>query len=143
MTKQFDTEKLKELAHYATRGQWWIDSHGEAMVAFTGNGMKTIFKPEHSRDKAHRDKNTGNLSYWNNDADASWIAAAQPLHIMELVKETEQLRDDVLQVQGAIKLALSMIGGEPDKEWAVGVLQAIADKLTTMKGKEDDNTQTL
>lgn len=57
------SDRLRSLAKNATPGKWWIDSHGEALVAFTDEGIETVLKPEHLREKAHRDENTGGLSY--------------------------------------------------------------------------------
>lgn len=81
---------LRLLAKTVTPGKWWMDSHGEALVAFTDAGMKTVLKPEHLRDNAHRDENTGGLSYWPNDSDASWIAAAQPMNIITLLEQLDE-----------------------------------------------------
>lgn len=96
MTDTTDTaaliDRLRSLAKTATPGKWWIDSHGEALVAFTDEGMKTVLKPEHLREKAHRDESTGGLSYWPNDSDASWIAAAQPQNIIALLDRLEAER---------------------------------------------------
>lgn len=80
------------LSQHVTRGRWWMDSHGTALVSFTGSGMKTIFRPMNERERPHRNEATGSLSYWENDADASWIALMQPANVMTLVEEVEMLR---------------------------------------------------
>jgi hypothetical protein len=97
-----DVKELRKLAANATPGKWWIDSHGEALVAFTDDGMKTVLKPEHLREKAHRDENTGSLSYWPNDSDASWIAAAQPNNIIPLLDQLEALTAENAVIRIAI-----------------------------------------
>ncbi|XAO54305.1 hypothetical protein [Yersinia phage vB_YenM_P778] len=136
METKTDTAKFRELAHYTTKGRWWMDSHGENLIAFSGKGIKTVMTPKHSREKAYRDGFTGNLSHWNNDADASWITATQPENIIKLLDELDALRDDVLQVSGAIGLARSMLDNE-DK-LIIGILDAIHAKIRTRKKGEDN-----
>lgn len=86
-------ENIERVNEHVTKGSWWMDSHGEALVCFTGNGMEIIVEPKHQREKAHRDENTGGLSYWNNDSDASWIALANPENVMMLVNEIKRLKE--------------------------------------------------
>lgn len=152
-------ENLKALGKTVTQGDWWMDSHGEALVCHGEKEMTIILQPKHLREKAHRDENTGGLSYWPNDSDASWIASAQPKVVLEIIEMLEKLEDKVkvaeatmdhqasvitqvclerddyknriLQAESAIGLALSMIDGDEDKAWAVGVLKAIGTKLST------------
>lgn len=152
-------ENLKALGKTVTQGDWWMDSHGEALVCHGEKEMTIILQPKHLREKAHRDENTGGLSYWPNDSDASWIASAQPKVVLEIIEKLEKSeadvivaertmdhqaavitqvcveRDDyknrIMQAEGAIELALSVLGGEKDKEWAVGMLKAIGTKLST------------
>jgi hypothetical protein len=84
---------LKDIAQRATQGEWWIDSHGEAMVAFTDEGIFEVFtseKPEGVEPTRHAD--TGNLSYWRNDNDATHIAAACPETVLKLITEIERLK---------------------------------------------------
>ena len=85
-----DIAKLKAAAEKATPGKWWIDSHGSAMVSFTGNGMKTIFVTDgKAMGKAVRHQDTGNLSHWRNDNDATFIATANPATVLELIAALE------------------------------------------------------
>lgn len=89
------TAKLKAAALAATPGKWWIDSHGSAMVSFTGNGMKTIFVTDgKAMGKAVRHQDTGNLSHWRNDNDATFIATANPATVLELIAALEAARAD-------------------------------------------------
>lgn len=84
-------DKLKELALVATQGEWWIDSHGHQLVSH--NGMKTeiIFTVSDTAMPAVRHEDTGNLSHWRNDNDASYIAAANPAAILELIARHDEL----------------------------------------------------
>ncbi|WP_421220316.1 hypothetical protein [Aeromonas enteropelogenes] len=77
-----DLEKLLELASKATPGPWWIDSHGTAMV--NRETLDLVFAVDCKR-KAIRHEDTGNLSHWRNDNDATYIAAANPATVTELV----------------------------------------------------------
>lgn len=101
-------ERLRALAKTATSGRWWIDSHGETLVAFTDEGIETVLKPEHLREKAHRDENTGGLSYWPNDSDASWIAAAQPQNIIVLLDQLEAERQRAERGEAAAAIIQQM-----------------------------------
>jgi len=93
-------ESLKEINENVTDGEWWMDSHGEELVSFGSNSdTRTILRPEHLREKAHRDEVTGGLSYWPNDSDASWIVAAQPKNIMMLIDEISRLKQENEQLR--------------------------------------------
>jgi hypothetical protein len=86
------TDKLKALALAATPGPWWIDSHGHCMVSMTA-GRKTIFVTNsEAMGPAVRHADTGNLSHWRNDNDASYIAAASPDVVLALIAEVERLK---------------------------------------------------
>ena len=80
---------LRELAEKATRGPWWIDSHGHRMSS--EGGMTTVFIADDRMGKATRHPETGNLSHWPNDWDASFIASANPKTIIGLLDEIEAL----------------------------------------------------
>uniref|UniRef100_A0AAU8GEP7 Uncharacterized protein n=1 Tax=Salmonella phage vB_SEnST11_KE22 TaxID=3161173 RepID=A0AAU8GEP7_9CAUD len=83
---------LKRLAMNATQGKWWIDSHGHAMVAFSDDKeMHTVFITDPDMGPAVRHENTGNLSHWQNDVDASYIATACPENILKLIEHIEAL----------------------------------------------------
>lgn len=92
------TDKLKELALAATPGPWWIDSHGHCMVSMTA-GRKTIFVTNsEAMGPAVRHEDTGNLSHWRNDNDASYIAAASPDAILALISDLETERRKVTEL---------------------------------------------
>lgn len=89
-----DTKKLKELAELASKatpGPWWIDSHGHCMVS-ESQDHRTVFLTNDGMGPATRHPETGNLSHWPNDWDASYIASADPTTILELIAEVERLR---------------------------------------------------
>ncbi|EKI3096559.1 ead/Ea22-like family protein [Escherichia coli] len=80
---------LREAAERATQGKWWIDSHGQAMVAFPDDGgVLEIFAVASNRPLV-RHEDTGNLSRWRNDNDATYIAAAGPATMLALLDELE------------------------------------------------------
>ncbi|NDO80410.1 hypothetical protein CJP72_06355 [Citrobacter sp. NCU1] len=81
-------QALREAAEKATPGKWWIDSHGQAMVAFVGSDVLEVFATDNKRD-AVRHADTGNLSRWRNDNDATFIATANPSTVLELLDELE------------------------------------------------------
>lgn len=83
-------EQLKELAQKATPGPWWIDSHGHRMSA--NGGMNTVFIADARMGEATRHPETGNLSHWPNDWDASYIVSADPTTILSLLAEIETLQ---------------------------------------------------
>ncbi|ELY4391697.1 ead/Ea22-like family protein [Cronobacter sakazakii] len=95
-----DIAKLKAAAEKATPGKWWIDSHGSAMVSFTGNGMKTIFVTDgKAMGKAVRHQDTGNLSHWRNDNDATFIATANPATVLELIAALEAAQKRIAELE--------------------------------------------
>jgi hypothetical protein len=83
-----DKRALREAADKATKGKWWIDSHGHAMVAFVGNDVLDVFATDNTRE-AVRHEDTGNLSRWRNDNDATFIAEANPATVLALLDELE------------------------------------------------------
>lgn len=96
-----DIQDLKYVAQRATQGEWWIDSHGESMVAFTDDGILDVFTPEKPEGvKPTRHADTGNLSYWRNDNDATYIAMACPQNVLSLISEIETLRLKVEELTG-------------------------------------------
>lgn len=96
-----DIQDLKHVAQRATQGEWWIDSHGEAMVAFTDDGILDVFTPEKPKGvKPTRHADTGNLSYWRNDNDATYIAMVCPQNVLSLISEIETLRLKVEELTG-------------------------------------------
>lgn len=85
--------ELEQLAGKATPGPWWIDSHGHNMVSESA-GNKLVFTADDRMGKSERNKETGNLSHWPNDWDASFIATANPETIKALLAEREELKRD-------------------------------------------------
>lgn len=75
--------ELKKLAEKATPGPWWVDSHGHRVS--TEDGMQTVFITADKMGPATRHPETGNLSHWPNDWDASYIVNASPDKILELI----------------------------------------------------------
>ncbi|MCS2167571.1 ead/Ea22-like family protein [Scandinavium manionii] len=90
MTKT-DKQALRAKAEMATQGEWWIDSHGSAMVAFpsTTEVLVVFVTDSNAMGPAVRHEDTGNLSHWRNDNDASFIAAANPVTVLALLDELE------------------------------------------------------
>lgn len=88
MTK-INYQALREAAEKATPGNWWIDSHGQAMVSFIDNEVLEVFVTDNKRD-AVRHEDTGNLSRWRNDNDATFIATANPATVLALLDERER-----------------------------------------------------
>lgn len=90
-----DNEKwgrLKYLAQKATPGPWWVDSHGHRVS--TEDGMQTVFIAADKMGPATRHQETGNLSHWPNDWDASYIVNASPDKILELLEERDTFLED-------------------------------------------------
>ncbi|ESL75992.1 ead/Ea22-like family protein [Enterobacter roggenkampii] len=85
-----DKRALREAAEKATPGNWWIDSHGMAMVAHHNDNTMIVFVTDGEQmGKAIRHEDTGNLSHWRNDNDASFIAAANPATVLALLDELD------------------------------------------------------
>ena len=96
-----DIEDLKRVASLATQGEWWIDSHGHSMVSFVEGDILNVFTteiPEGVKPTRHLD--TGNLSYWRNDNDATYIAIACPKNVLSLISEIETLRLKIKELTG-------------------------------------------
>lgn len=84
-----DYSELKMLAEKASPGPWWIDSHGMTMMSMPN--LEVVFSHP-AKSIAVRNEETGNLSHWRNDWDASYIATANPKTILALLAEIEALR---------------------------------------------------
>lgn len=82
-------DELEMLACKASPGPWWIDSHGHTMRSM--DSYEVVF---HHKDagKAVRHEETGNLSHWRNDWDASFIATANPETILALIADARRYR---------------------------------------------------
>lgn len=83
--------ELKMLAEKATPGPWHIDSHSMTMTSM--ESFKTVFNHPTDRPSV-RHEETGNLSNWRNDWDASYIATANPKVILEILENLESLKKD-------------------------------------------------
>ncbi|HCO1353126.1 TPA: ead/Ea22-like family protein [Escherichia coli] len=109
-------QSLREAAEKATPGNWWIDSHGQAMVSFIDNEVLEVFVTDNKRD-AVRHEDTGNLSRWRNDNDATFIATANPATVLALLDEMEAAEKQILKLEklaesesvGADKAAASCV----------------------------------
>lgn len=100
-----DYSELKQCADKATPGEWWIDSHGHALVAHTPEGTKIVFRTDDSMGPATRHAETGNLSHWPNDWDASYIVTAQPATVLALITEVESANSRLHEVAVACATA--------------------------------------
>nr|WP_257604543.1 ead/Ea22-like family protein [Escherichia coli] len=89
---------MREVAEKATPGNWWIDSHGQAMVSFIDNEVLEIFATDNKRD-AVRHEDTGNLSRWRNDNDATFIATANPATVLALLGELEAAEKRIAELE--------------------------------------------
>lgn len=92
---KIDYQALREAAEKATPGNWWIDSHGQAMVSFIDNEVLDVFVTDNKRD-AVRHEDTGNLSRWRNDNDATFIAAANPSTVLALLDDLEAAENNLI-----------------------------------------------
>ncbi|WP_446896650.1 ead/Ea22-like family protein [Citrobacter freundii] len=87
---KINKQALREAAEKATPGEWWIDSHGMAMVAHHNDNTMIVFVTDGEQmGKAIRHEDTGNLSHWRNDNDATFIATANPTTVLALLDELE------------------------------------------------------
>lgn len=97
--RKLDIDELESLAKLATPGDWWIDSHGCSMIAHTETGVEVVFNTSQEGEPV-RHPDTGNLSRWRNDNDATYIANANPKVILGLIarlKEAEALNHQLAQ----------------------------------------------
>ncbi|HAW0781272.1 TPA: DUF551 domain-containing protein [Escherichia coli] len=95
---KIDYQALREAAEKATPGNWWIDSHGQAMVSFIDNEVLEVFVTDNKRD-AVRHEDTGNLSRWRNDNDATFIATADPAAVLALLDELEAAEKRIAELE--------------------------------------------
>ena len=96
---KIDYQALREAAEKATPGNWWIDSHGQAMVSFIDNEVLEVFATDNKLD-AVRHEDTGNLSRWRNDNDATFIAKANPATVLALLDELEAAEKRITELEG-------------------------------------------
>lgn len=88
--------EIEALASKATPGQWWIDSHGHDMVSL--DDYQPIFSAKDLVKPAVRHPETGNLSHWPNDWDASYIATANPANILALISRLRAAERDAARL---------------------------------------------
>lgn len=99
-----DKQALREAAEKATPGEWWIDSHGMAMVAHYNDNTFIVFVTDGEQmGRAIRHEDTGNLSHWRNDNDASFIAAANPATVLALLDELEAKEKRIAELEAIAK----------------------------------------
>lgn len=96
MNDMNDRKQLRELCDKATQGDWWIDSHGHRMMSHE-NGDTIFVTFDKAMGPAIRNPETGNLSHWPNDWDASYIVAVQPKVVRGLLDEIERLNALVIE----------------------------------------------
>ncbi|WP_462382266.1 ead/Ea22-like family protein [Pseudomonas sp. Marseille-QA0892] len=98
MTTKWD--ELECVAKKATPGPWWVDSHGMHMVS-KHKGWKLVFTADNRMGPATRHPETGGLSHWPNDWDATFIAQANPAAVQELIAEVKHLTEENDRVRAA------------------------------------------
>ncbi|ENF0104705.1 ead/Ea22-like family protein [Escherichia coli] len=107
---KIDYQALREAAEKATPGNWWIDSHGQAMVSFIDNEVLDVFVTDNKRD-AVRHEDTGNLSRWRNDNDATFIATANPATVMALLDELETAKKRIAELSASHRKLRNTMAG--------------------------------
>ena len=128
MTK-INYQALREAAEKATPGNWWIDSHGQAMVSFIDNEVLEVFVTDNKRD-AVRHEDTGNLSRWRNDNDATFIAKANPATVLALLDELDKWQQESSAWQSVAEKQLALA---TDVEKRIAELEArevVPDEMT-------------
>ena len=118
---KIDYQALREAAEKATPGNWWIDSHGQAMVSFIDNEVLEVFVTDNKRD-AVRHEDTGNLSRWRNDNDATFIATANPVTVLALLDELETAEKRIAELESLTAPRLP----QPAVPGAISTRQAIS-----------------
>ena len=117
---EINYQALREAAEKATPGNWWIDSHGQAMVSFVGNDVLEVFTTDNKRD-AVRHEDTGNLSRWRNDNDATFIATANPATVLALLDELDKWKQESSAWQAVAEKQLALAS---DAEKRIAELEA-------------------
>lgn len=117
--------EIEFLAGKATQGKWWIDSHGHTMVSL--DGIETIFDAKGDPKDAVRHEETGNLSFWRNDWDATYIANSCPKNIQAILtrlraaeKDADRYRDLLVSArslinQGSFETGVCCCGDQVDR----------------------------
>lgn len=116
---------IKAAAEKATPGEWWIDSHGMAMVAHHNENTMIIFVTDGEQmGEAIRHEDTGNLSHWRNDNDATFIAIANPTNVLALVEALEMAQRQI-QAHERAELTWMNALALPDDASRIDILPAI------------------
>lgn len=121
--------ELEELCGKATQGKWWIDSHGVTMMAM--DSLEVVFTAPCDPKTAVRHPETGNLSNWRNDWDASYIATACPSKVQGLIgrlraaeadaKRYRWLRNNSVDADGVFPMvSLTDECGDQVSNWLFG-----------------------
>lgn len=93
--------ELEDLCGKATQGEWWIDSHGVTMIAM--DSLEEVFTTPCDPKTAVRHPETGNLSNWRNDWDASYIATACPSKVKALIARLRAAEADAKLARQRVK----------------------------------------
>ncbi|EPY4121385.1 ead/Ea22-like family protein [Escherichia coli] len=144
---KIDYQALREAAEKATPGNWWIDSHGQAMVSFIDNEVLEVFVTDNKRD-AVRHEDTGNLSRWRNDNDATFIATANPATVLALLDELErnqqyikrrdQENEDIALTVGKLRVELEQTKSKlnEQREYYEGVISDGSKRIAELEERE-------
>lgn len=103
-----DKHALREAAEKATPGNWWINSHGQAMVSFIDNDVLEVFATDNKRAVVRHD-DTCNLSRWRNDNDATFIATADPATVLALLDELEAAEKRIAELSHHLQCAHAFV----------------------------------
>ncbi|ELN1862176.1 ead/Ea22-like family protein [Escherichia coli] len=153
---KIDYQALREAAEKATPGNWWIDSHGQAMVSFIDNEVLEVFVTDNKRD-AVRHEDTGNLSRWRNDNDATFIATANPATVLALLDELErnqqyikrrdQENEDIALTVGKLRVELETAKSKlnEQREYYEGIISDGSKRIAKLESNEvrEDGNQFL
>lgn len=132
---EIDLDELLALAAKATPGPWWMDSHGVAMV--NTETLDLVFSTSDSMGPVVRHEDTGNLSRWRNDNDATFIASANPVVVAELVRRLKAAEQDAARYQFLReRLEGASFGDDDDEDASI----TFAVPITTVMSASCDST---
>ena len=124
-----DKRALREAAEKATPGNWWIDSHGQAMVSFIDNEVLEVFTTDNKR-VAVRHEDTGNLSRWRNDNDATFIATADPATVLALLDELDKWKQESSAWQAVAEKQLALAEDAENRIAELEAREVVPDEMT-------------
>lgn len=87
---------VKLTASKASKGPWWVGSHGCTLSA-NGHWLVNF---NHGGRESTRHKDTGNLSAWENDNDPSHISGMSPDNTSKFIRRYEDLNTAFLALAG-------------------------------------------